>query len=168
MNVNVGLLKNSAKLKYGIVSAFRRADNDFYPPFSSRVDLPSYADKIISKAFLVGSWEKSSEEDGVLIPEKLYSLYVGYADKNFEYSFLSYIWVDRALRGRSVGRRMHNIAESFVREKGMRGIRAKTWLENNEATIAFYKSLGYKISAPVYNAELKRSDLDLTLDFYRE
>ena len=165
VDVEVGLLKNSTELKDCIISAFSRSDKDFYPPFSSRVDLSAYACKVISKAFLVGSWEKTVEKNGVLIPEKLYSLYIGYADKNFEYSFLSYIWVDAALRGLSIGRRMHKIAESYVRGMGMRGIRAKTWLENNQKTIDFYKSLGYHISSPVYNNELKRNDLDLTLDF---
>ena len=60
---------------------------------------------------------------------------------------------------------MHNIAEKYVKEKSMKGISTKTWLENNDRTINFYRNLGYQLSEPIFNPAENRHDILLTLTF---
>lgn len=166
-NFNVGLLKNSIELKPKLISVLTRADNDFFPSLSSRLNFDKYADKILSSAFLIGASDSSTEtKTTTSIPNFLYALYIGYADvANYEYAFSSFIWVDPEYRTFFLGYRMHDYAKRYVRGLGMKGIRAKTWWENNEKTLLFWKNLGYKCSEPVYNPILKRHEVNLEFTF---
>lgn len=164
---NIGLLKNSVELKPKLISVLTRADNDFFPPLSSRLDFDKYADKILSSAFLIGASDSSAEtETTPLIPNFLHALYIGYADvANYEYAFSSFMWVDPEYRTFFLGYRMHDCAKRYVRSLNMKGIRAKTWREGNEKTLLFWKNLGYKCSEPVYNPTLKRHEVNIELTF---
>lgn len=75
------------------------------------------------------------------------------------------MWVEPESRTSFIGLKIHMAAVKYIRGLGMRGIRAKTWLENNEKLLSFYKNLGYKISTPTYNPKLDRHDLNLELTF---
>lgn len=166
-NFCIGLLKNTPEIKPQLISVLERADNDFFPSLSSRLDFDKYADKILSTAFLIGSWDAPKESVKTQsTPDFLYSLYIGYADvANFEYAFSSFMWVAPEYRTFFLGYRMHNCAKKYIKSLNMHGIRAKTWQEGNEKTLLFWKNLGYKLSEPVYNPSLKRHEVNLELTF---
>ena len=132
--------EKSQSLKSAVSEILRRSDSDFFPPLSTRVELGAYAEKIVDSpdSFLVGA---------------------------FEYAFSPFMWVEPESRTSFIGLKIHMAAVKYIRGLGMRGIRAKTWLENNEKLLSFYKNLGYKISTPTYNPKLDRHDLNLELTF---
>lgn len=153
----VKFFEKSQSLKSAVSEVLRRSDSDFFPPLSTRVDLVAYAEKIVDSpdSFLIG----------VRSANRIRAMYVGYANTAYEYAFSPYIWVEPESRSSFLGLKIHMAAVKYVCGLGMHGIRAKTWLENNEKVLAFYKNLGYKISSPTYNRELDRHDLDLELTF---
>ena len=157
--IDVEFLGRSPDLKPAIAAILRRSDADFSPPLSARLDLDAYAEKLAnaSDAFFIGAWNQPKSE--------LICLYVGYAREGFEYSFSPYMWVALEYRSFFLGLRLHSAAVRHLKSLGMRGIRAKTWVENNDALLAFYKNLGYKISEPKFDVRLNRREVDLELTF---
>ncbi|MDY5583435.1 MAG: GNAT family N-acetyltransferase [Candidatus Merdousia sp.] len=157
--IDVEFLGRSPDLKPAIAAILRRSDADFSPPLSARLDLDAYAEKLAnaSDAFFIGAWNQPKSE--------LICLYVGYAREGFEYSFSPYMWVAPEYRSFFLGLRLHSAAVRHLKSLGMRGIRAKTWVENNDALLAFYKNLGYKISEPKFDVRLNRREVDLELTF---
>lgn len=156
-NFEAEFFEKSQSLKSAVSEILRRSDSDFFPPLSTRVELGAYAEKIVDSpdSFLVGA--RSAD--------RICALYVGYANAAFEYAFSPFMWVEPESRTSFIGLKIHMAAVKYIRGLGMRGIRAKTWLENNEKLLSFYKNLGYKISTPTYNPKLDRHDLNLELTF---
>ncbi len=157
--IDVEFLGRSPDLKPAIAAILRRSDADFFPPLSARLDLDAYAEKLANApdAFFIGAWNQPKSE--------LICLYAGYAREGFEYSFSPYMWVAPEYRSFFLGLRLHSAAVRHLKSLGMHGIRAKTWVENNDALLAFYKNLGYKISEPKFDVRLNRREVDLELTF---
>lgn len=62
---------------------------------------------------------------------------------NYDSVYLSIIYVDDACRGKSVGKQMINVLETYVKSKGY----DKIWLHtdaNNDVSRAFYSAVGYE------------------------
>ena len=154
--MKIEVLENDESLKAPLIDLLWRANCDFVPPLSPRLNFDDYSDKLISQATIIAAFEDKSYLFGAVFL---------YAWEGYDYAFSSFLWVDKKYRDSFTGLLLKRAEHKFVRDKGMKGIRAKTWADNNDSVIEFYKNLGYKVSNPTYNSGLNRNEVNLELTF---
>ena len=116
-----------------VIAHLRRCDTDFMPPLSNRIEIDSYAAKIVSNANRLEAWA-----DGNLIG--LVAIYC-----NDQKDFLAYITnvsVQKEWVGKGVGSSLTQQGIKFAKKLGAK----KICLEvdrNNIQAIALYKKIGF-------------------------
>jgi len=152
-------IPNSLDYKAPVLDLLTRANPDFFPPLSKRVDLDEYAEKLLNSAFIIASYFESEEK------QRLLGMYAGYAHDGYDYAYGSFMWVDKDFREYALGFFLQKKALAYVKERKMKGIKAHTWTDNNDNVITFYKRLGYEISKETFNSELNRHEVIITYTF---
>ena len=112
-------------------------DEDSNPPLSSIVDLESYADKLLRNGIVFGVYREEKKIEGII---------AGYCnDFSSHTSFVSQLYVDRAVRRLGLGKTLLRHFEKFSKEYGMCFLKLMV-NKSNVIAIEFYKENGLGIT----------------------
>ena len=117
-----------------IISILRKIDDEVIPSISSRIDIATYADKLLSRAVCLDAFIEHT--------------YVGFAavycnDSASRTAFLSIIGVHPEFRGRSIGRTLLTNVSASAADNEMRVIELETH-ENNHSAITLFEQFGFE------------------------
>lgn len=108
---------------------------DFNPPFSERVDIDTYAEKLLLVAEVVVLIDSNFDIGGLIS---------FYANDNVNHeSYISYLSVGEKFRQRGFSKKLLDVAISICKENKMSSIEVQTWTDN-EKGIKLYQSFGFE------------------------
>jgi ribosomal protein S18 acetylase RimI-like enzyme len=126
-------LRDDGATRDELLAHLLACDADFIPPLSSRVDLATYADKLLRHAARIEAWQ-----DGRLVA--LVAMYCN--DARDRRAFVTSVSVEPSLRGTGLGQRM--MARAFERAAAAGMARIALELHgDNHAARRLYEKAGF-------------------------
>ena len=120
-----------------IVKFFRKIDNDFLPPLSSKINIVDWSKKIIDKAVNILAYVEKNNNLEII---GVISFYCN--DHLKFYSYIPFIGIIKEYRSKGIASILFNMCWEHLKEKDFKLVGIETW--EGIKSFSIYKKIGFK------------------------